>query len=133
MEGFGGLKVGTDVQRVVLALAVQCGLAFFKCGMEEGITVGGKDYLVWLEVERDGTNMLSGDREPIDHTIGDVLVTHGLNHAGNDDGTGYVVAAEVVGGMPLMQQALHLVGAHGSQFGFVRFGIVEVGCVMAEG
>ena len=61
------------------------------------------------------------------------MITHGLNHAGNDDGTGYVVAAEIVGGMPLVQQALHLVGAHGSQFGFVRFGIVEVGCVMAEG
>ena len=133
MEGFGGLEVRTYIEWVLFALVLQGRFTLLEGRIEERKTIGSENNLIGLEVERDGTNMQSGDREPIDHTIGDVLVTHGLNHAGNDDGTGYVVAAEIVGGMPLVQQALHLVGAHGSQFGFVRFGIVEVGCVMAEG
>ena len=43
--------------------------------------------------------MLPVDGETINNTIGDVLVAHGFNHAGNDDGTGNVVATKVVDGV----------------------------------
>ena len=93
MEGFGGLEVWTVVEWVPLALVLQGRFTLFKGRMEEWIAVGGKDNFVRLEVERDGADVLSGNGETIDHTIGDVLVAHGFNHAGNDDGTGNVVAA----------------------------------------
>ena len=60
--------------------------------MEERITVGGKDNLVRLEVERNGADMASVDGETIDYAIGDILVAHSFNHVGNDDGTGNVIA-----------------------------------------
>ena len=126
MEGFGGLEVWTVVEWVPLALVLQGLLAFFEGGMEERITVGGEDNLVRLEVERDGADVLSGNGETIDHTIGDVLVAHGFNHAGNDDGTGYVVATKVGSGVAFVQQSFHLLGTHSSQFGFVRLGVVVV-------
>ena len=93
MEGFGGLEVRTYVERVTLALVLQGCFTLFEGGMEERITVGGKDNLVRLEIERNGANMASVDRKTIDNAISYVLIAHGLNHVGNDDGTGYVVAA----------------------------------------
>ena len=135
MEGLGGLEVWTDVQRVVLTLVLQGRFTLFEGGIEEWIAVGGEDNLVRLEVERDGADVLSVDGETIDNTISDVLVAHGFNHAGNDDGTGNVVATKFIGGMAFVQQSLHLFGTHGSQFGFVGFGVVvKLGCwVLGDG
>ena len=124
MEGFGGLEVGTYVERVVLTLVLQGRFTLFEGGMEERITIGGKDNLVRLKVERNGANMASVDRKTIDNAISDVLIAHGLNHAGNDDGAGRVVTEEVVDGFAIRQLAANLLGSHGSQFSFVGLGIV---------
>ena len=94
--------------------------------MEERIAVGSKDYLVGLEVECDGANMLSRDDKAIDHTIGDVLVTHGLNHAWNNDRAGCVVAAEIVYGFTISQLSAYLFGTHGSQLSLIGLGVVVI-------
>jgi len=99
MEGLSGLEVGTYVERVVLTLVLQGCFTLFEGRIEERITIGSENNLVGLEVERDGANMLSRDGKAIDHTISDVLITHGLNHVWNDDGAGRVIAAEFFGGM----------------------------------
>ena len=126
MKGFSGLEVGTYVERVLLALVLQGRFTLFEGRMEERITIGCEDNLVGLEVERNGADVLSRNRKAIDYAISDVLISHGLNHAGNDDGTGYVVAAKVVGSMAFVQQSLNLLGTHGSQLCFIGFGIVVV-------
>ena len=92
--------------------------------MEERITIGSKDNLVWLEVEWNDKDMATVDGKTIDNTVGDVLLAHGLNHAGNDDGTGCVVAEKVVDGFAIRQLPFNLLGSHGSQFGFVGLGVV---------
>lgn len=126
MEGFGGLEVGTYVERVLLALVLQGRFTLFEGGMEERITVGGKNNLVRLEVERYGADMLSRNGEPVDNAISNVLIAHSLDHVWNDDGTSCVVTAEVVDGFAIRQLPLNLLGTHGSQFSFVGLGIVVI-------
>ena len=93
MKCFGGLKVGPDVEWVILALMLQSLLAFCKCGIEERITIRSKNNLIWTEVERNDKNVLTWNRKTIDYAIGDILIAHGFNHAGNDNRTGNVVTA----------------------------------------
>ena len=99
MEGFGGLEMWSDIEWVTLTLVLQGRFTLFEGRIEERITVGGKDNLVGLEVERQGADVLSGNGKTIDNAIGDILLAHGLNHAGNDERTGNVVAAKFIGGM----------------------------------
>lgn len=126
MEGFGGLKMRTDIERVLLTLMLQGRFTLFEGRMEERITIGSKNNLVRIEVKRDGADMLSWDGETIDDAISDVLVAHGFNHVGNDEGPGRIVAAKFVDSLTLSQLSANLVGTHGSQFSLVRFGIVII-------
>ena len=92
MECLSGLKSRTDVQRVCVSLLFQPLLTLIQSWAKKGVSVGGHDYFPRLEVEGYLADVLFVDGETIDHTIGDVLIAHGLNHAGNDDGTRRIVA-----------------------------------------
>ena len=95
-EGLGGLELAY-VQRVLLALEGQQALALVECGTEEGIAVRGEDYLPGLEVEGDDAHLGHGYGESVDDGIGLVLLLHGLEHVGDDEGACLVVGEEMFG------------------------------------
>ena len=92
MEGFRGLEVGTDVQRVAVALPAQAAFAFFERGTQEGVAVGGQHDFPGLEVEGEDADVVAGYGEPVEDAVADVLLSHGLNHTRDDDGACRIVA-----------------------------------------
>ena len=98
--------------------------AFGKGRAQERIAVGSENDIPGLEVEGNHLDVAGVDGETIDHTISDVLLLHRLNHTGNDNRSGDVVAAEFFLSDALRQEASNLVSTHGSEFGLIRFRIV---------
>ena len=124
MEGFRSLKCA-DVQRVFLALLLELLLTLGKGGTEHGVAVAGQHDVPRAEVEGDEADVKSIDGKTIDDTVGDILLAHGFQHVGNDDGTGNVVTQQLVLSHTRSQQPLYLLGTHGGQFCLSRFGVVE--------
>ena len=127
VEGFGGLEVGANVQRVVEPLLLQPCFALIECGHEEGVAVGGEHQFPGLEVEGDDAHVGLRNGESVYYAVRNVLLLHGFQHAWYDGGAGRVVAQQLVDGLALGQLAAHLVGAHGGQLGFGGLGVVVVG------
>ena len=96
-EGFRGLEC-SDVKGIGVALLLEALFAGFERGTEEGVAVGGEDYLEGFEAEGDDRHLGLRDGEAVDNGIGDVLVVHDLEHVGDHDLTGRVgVLSEVIG------------------------------------
>ncbi len=96
-EGFRGLEC-SDVEGIGVALLLEALFAGFERGTEEGVAVGGEDYLEGFEAEGDDGHLGLRDGEAVDNGIGDVLVVHDLEHVGDHDLAGGVgVLSEIVG------------------------------------
>ena len=125
-EGFRGFELA-DIQRVFATLMVEQLLGFFEGGGELWIAVTGEDDLPGTEVEGQHAYLILGDGEAVDHSIGDVLVMHHLEHRGDHHLTGRVVLlAQLVLGHALGQQLAHLRCTHLGQRLLVGLGIVVV-------
>ena len=96
VEAFGGLEVGADVQRVDFALLAEAVFAFFQGGAEERVAVGSQDEFPGTEVEGDDADVAAVDGEAVDDAVGNVLLVHGFQHAGDDGGPCRVVAQQLV-------------------------------------
>ncbi len=126
MEGFGSLEVGTDIQRVCVALVAESLLALGECVTKKGIAVGGEHDGPRTEVEGDDADMLAGDMETVDNTIGYILLAHSVYHMGDDDLTGDIVALQLPDGGACGEQTADLVGTLGGKSGFVGLRVVVV-------
>ena len=85
MKAFCGLE-SSDVQRVFLTLLLELLFTFCKGGTEHRVAIAGQHYFPRTEIKGDDANVVSINGETIDDTIGDVLLAHGFQHMGNDDG-----------------------------------------------
>ena len=77
-----------------------------------------------MEVEGENAHLLLWNGEAVDHGVGLVLVLHGLQHVGDDGGTGGVVDKEMLFGLVA---GLNDGGPLFGQLLFVGLGVVVVG------
>lgn len=116
---------GVDVQWVLLALLVQLLLTFSEGGAEEGIAVGGKDYLVGLEVEGIYWHMLFRNREAVDDGERDVLSLRAVDDVSEDIVTCRVMGQQLIDGRSLGKQLFGSLGTLGSVYRLLGFGILQ--------
>ena len=80
---------------------------------------------MWTEVETDYRYQLLRDAETVYDGIGDVLVLHLLQHAGNDGIACLIVGEEFLLGFTICQQLLYFRCSHLSQRLLVGLGVIK--------